>query len=101
MDSIGQRNAVKDLSKPTTVGISIQTYEIDVLPMSVDRPLNKRYEILEELCLIHDDNLVRCDIDIFEILRMNARNTPAIMRRHDALAVPIVRNVRNHQHGDA
>ena len=96
VNSIGQRNAIEDLTKLAAVGVTIQSYKIDVLAMRIHCPLHKWHEILEELCLIDNDDIVGCNVDIVQILRMNARSAPAVMRSDNTLAIPIVRNVSNH-----
>jgi hypothetical protein len=90
VNPIGQWNAVQNLAKLAAIGIAIQSHEIDMLSMSVHCPLYKRYEVAEELRLVDDDNLVGYNVHVIEILRMNARSIPTVMRSDDALAISIV-----------
>ena len=71
-----------------------------MLPMGIDRPFHERNEVLEELGLVNDDNLVRRNVYIVEIFRVNTGSIASIMCRNKTLSVSHIGFVRNHQDGD-
>jgi hypothetical protein len=61
LNAVCKGDTVKYLTKRFAMNITIQSHEVQVLPEFLHHILHKRNQLGEELCLIHDNDLVVLD----------------------------------------
>jgi hypothetical protein len=61
LHSVGKWDALENLAKRSTVAVSHQTYNVDVLAVCVHRKFTKGNQVWKELCLVHNDDGMRLE----------------------------------------
>jgi hypothetical protein len=57
LNGVGKRNALKQLSEWTTVGITIESNQVEILVQRIDQELTEGNKTLEKLRFVDDDHL--------------------------------------------
>ena len=99
-NTVCKRNAIKNLPELAPIRIAVQTHEVNMLAMRVHCPLDKRHKMRKELRLVNNNDLVRCNVHLVEVARMDTRGGATIVRCNDALTIPLIGLVRNDQNGN-
>jgi hypothetical protein len=61
LHSVGQWDALENLAKGSTVAVSVQTYNVDMLAVCVHRKFTECDQVWKKLCFIHDDDRMRLE----------------------------------------
>jgi hypothetical protein len=99
---ICERNALEQVAmERTTVGITIQSHEVEMPLVRIDHPFHKGNKVLEELCFVHDNDLEPKDIlqrNVIQVAYRNARSALVVVRRNLRLTVSYIICVFDHEH---
>jgi hypothetical protein len=83
--AVGEGNALEQLSEGSTIRVSVQTYEREVLSKGVDDPFDKRHEACEKLSLIDEDDVVSNDVlgnQVMEVANCDTGGIPPVVGRN-------------------
>ena len=100
-DTICERNAVKKLSKPSPIAVSIETHQIQMLVVRIYDAFHESNESMEKLGFVYDDHIIRqqfIEPNVKKIAHSTTRRAMTIVRNYILIvAIPNIARVFDHK----
>ena len=80
--SVGQRNTLQQLSKRTTVGVTIQTYQEQTASILIHYSFRKVHQPREEVGFVHNDDPIVIQPHLIQTLDTNTGYSSLVVRNH-------------------
>jgi hypothetical protein len=91
---VGKRNTVEKVALEwTAVGVSVESYKVEVPLVRIYHPLHKGNKVLEKLGFVHNDDLETKDVlqsNVIQVPNSKARSPLVVMCSDLVCAVPCI-----------